>query len=97
MCFLRQIPAWRNLSLLPQRGNAKIQDTGRLCASSDVRHGELEALEIAKELHRFKNIRQLDDDTLSGGERLQIGNEVIGHLISASIIQSDAGWPSFPC
>ena len=56
-------------------------------------HGELEALEIAKSIHTLKNIRQLDDDTIGGGDLIQIGDAVIGHVISASIVQSDAGWP----
>ena len=56
-------------------------------------NGELEALEIAKGIHTLKNSRQLDDDTLSGGDPLHIGDEVIGHLISAPIVQGKAGWP----
>ena len=73
----------------------KRENTGRctfLCLTRGP-HGELEALEIAKGLRRFKNIRQLDDHTLSGGDRLQIGDEVIGQLISALIVQSNRGWP----
>ena len=79
--------------VVAKKGKRKNTGHGTFVCLKRCPHGELEALEIAKELHRFKNIRQLDDDTLSGGERLQIGDEVIGHLISASIIQSDAGWP----
>ena len=73
----------------------KRQNTGRgtFVCLKECPHGELEALEIAKGIHTSKNIRQLNDDTLSGGESLQIGDEVIGHVISASIVQSDAGWP----
>ena len=73
----------------------KRENTGRctfLCLTRGP-HGELEALEIAKGLRRFKNIRQLDDHTLSGGDRLQIGDEVVGQLMSALIVQSDRGWP----
>ena len=73
----------------------KRENTGRctfLCLTRGP-HGELEALEIAKGLHRFKNIRQLDDHTLSGGDRLQIGDEVVGQLMSALIVQNDRGWP----
>ena len=91
--LFRQIPAWQSVSLLRKKGNAKIQDAGTFVCLKRCPRGELEALEIAKGLHRFKSIRQLDDDTLSGGDPLQIGDEVIGHAISSSIIQSDAGWP----
>ena len=73
----------------------KRQNTGRgtFACLKRCPHGGLEALEIAKGFYKFKSIRQLDDDTLSGGEPLQIGDEVIGHVISAPIVQSDAGWP----
>ena len=39
--------------------------------------GELEALEIAKSLRHFKNFRRLDDNVLSGGDPLRIGDEII--------------------
>ncbi len=55
--------------------------------------GPLEALEIAKELHRIKDARQLDDDILSGGTPIRIGDETLGHAITAPIIQNEAGWP----
>ena len=73
----------------------KRQNTGRGTFMSLQRcpHGELEALEIAKGFYRLKNIRQLDDDTLSGGDPLQIGDEIIGHVVSAPIVQSETGWP----
>ena len=79
--------------VVAKKGKRKNTEHGTFVCLKRCPHGELEALEIAKEFRGFKNIRQLDDDTLSGGERLQIGDEVIGHLISAPIIQSDAGWP----
>ena len=55
--------------------------------------GELEALETAKGLRSFKRVRRLEDDTLSGGDTLQIGDETVGHLISAPIVQNENGWP----
>ncbi len=79
--------------VVAKKGRRKNTGRGTFVCLKRCLHGELEALEIAKELHKFKNIRQLDDDTLSGGEPLQIGNEVVGHVISAPIVQSEAGWP----
>ena len=79
--------------VVAKKGKRKNTGRGTFVCLTRCPHGELEALEIAKGLRKFKNTRQLDDDTLSGGDQLQIGNESIGHLISAPIVQSEAGWP----
>ncbi len=79
--------------VIAKKGKRKNMGRGTFVCLKRCPHGELEALEIAKRIHTFKNIHRLDDDTLSGGEPLQIGDEVIGHIISAPIIQSEAGWP----
>ncbi len=75
------------------KGKRKNTGRGTFICLTRCPHGELEALEIVKGLRRFQTIRQLDDETLSGGDRLQIGDEVIGHVISAPIVQGEAGWP----
>ena len=79
--------------VVAKKGKRKRTGHGIFVCLTRCPNGELEALEIAKKFHRLENIRQLNDDTLSGGERLQIGDEVIGHVISAPIIQGNAGWP----
>ena len=79
--------------VIAKKGKRKNTGRGIFVCLKRCLHGELEALEIAKELYRLKSIRQLDDGTLSGGDPLQVGDEVIGHVISSSIVQSDAGWP----
>lgn len=79
--------------VVAKKGKRKNTGHGTFVCLKRCPHGELEALEIAKEFHLLKNIRQLDDDTLSGGDQLQIGDEIIGHTISAPIVQGDAGWP----
>ena len=79
--------------VVAKKGKRKNTGRGTFVCLKRCPRGELEALEIVKGLHTFKSIRQLDDDTLSGGDPLQIGDEVIGHVISSSIVQSDAGWP----
>ena len=79
--------------VIAKKGKRKNTGRGTFVCLKRCPHGELEALEIAKRIHTFKNIHRLDDNTLSGGEPLQIGDEVIGHIISAPIVQGDAGWP----
>ena len=79
--------------VIATKGKRKNTGRGTFVCLTRCPHAELEALEIAKEFHRFKNIRQLDGDTISGGEPLQVGDEVVGNVISAPILQSDAGWP----
>ena len=79
--------------IVARKGKRKNTGHGTFVCLTRCPRGELEALEVAKGLRRFKNTRQLDDDTFSGGDPLQIGDEIIGHLISAPILQSEAGWP----
>ena len=79
--------------VVAKKGTRQNTGCGTFVCLKRCPRGELEALEISKGLHRFKSIRQLDDDTIGGGDPIQIGDEVIGHVISASIVQSDAGWP----
>lgn len=79
--------------VIATKGKRKNTGRGTFICLTRCPHGELEALEIVKGLHRFQNIRQLDDDMLSGGDPLQIGDEIIGHVISAPIVQGEAGWP----
>ena len=79
--------------VIAQKGKRQNVGRGTFACLKRCPHGELEALEIAKSIHTLKNTRQLDDDTIGGGDPIQIGDEVIGHVISASIAQSEAGWP----
>ena len=79
--------------VVAKKGKRKNTGRGTFVCLKWCPNGELEALEIANRLHKLKDVRQLDNDILSGGDRLQIGENVIGHVISASIVQSDAGWP----
>ena len=79
--------------IVAKKGKRKNTGGGKFVCLKRCPNGELEALEIANGLHKLKNVRQLDDDTLSGGDPIRIGKEVIGYVISAPIVQSDAGWP----
>ena len=55
--------------------------------------GELEAQEIAKQIYLPKESRRLDEDVLGGGAPLKLGDETIGHVISAPLPESHSGWP----
>ena len=79
--------------IVAKKGKRKNTGSGTFVCLKRCPNGELEALEISNGLHKLKDIRQLDDDTLSGGDPIRIGKEVIGYVISAPIVQSDAGWP----
>ena len=55
-------------------------------------NGELEALEIAKQIYNLEDIRRLEEGT-NIGNPIQIGDDIIGFVISAPIPQSESGWP----
>ena len=55
-------------------------------------HGELEALEIAKQIHSLKNIRRLEEG-INKGDPISIGDEIIGYVISAPLTTREEGWP----
>ena len=50
----------------------------------------LEALEVANSVHRFGNIRRLEDEP-SGGEPLKAGSDFLGHALNCPL-QLDAAW-----
>ena len=50
--------------VIATKGKRKNTGHGTFVCLKRCPNGELEALEIAKEFHKLKNIRQLDDDTL---------------------------------
>ena len=79
--------------VVAKKGKRKNTGRGTFICLKRCPNGELEALEIAKGLYLLKNIHQLDDDTLSGGDTLRIGDEIVGYVLSAPIVQSEAGWP----
>lgn len=54
--------------------------------------GELEALEIAKQIHNLKDIRRLED-SVNRGSPIYIGDEIIGYVVSAPLTTGVEGWP----
>ena len=55
-------------------------------------NGELEALEIAKQIYNLEDIRRLEDG-INRGNSLHIGDDIIGFVISSPIPQNESGWP----
>ena len=73
----------------------KRKNTGRgifICLTRSL-NGELEALEVAKQIRRFKSNSRHLEDSMGGGDPLMIGDATIGQVISAPLPHSDAGWP----
>ena len=73
----------------------KRKNTGRgifICLTRSL-NGELEALEVAKQIRRFKSNSRHLEDGMGGGDPLMIGDATIGQVISAPLPHSDAGWP----
>ena len=54
--------------------------------------GELEALEIAKIVSGFNDIRQFEDG-INSGNSICVGDDVVGFAISAPIVSGAVGWP----
>lgn len=52
---------------------------------------QLESLEIAKQLHRFKEVRRLEDGMI-GGNSIKVGDEIVGYAIDAPLIQINESW-----
>ena len=52
---------------------------------------ELEVLEIAKKINQLKEIRQLEDGPV-GGNSIKVGDEIVGHVLDAPLIQINESW-----
>ena len=72
----------------------KTKDTGRgtFVCFNRCPNGELEALELAKQILTLKDIRHLEDGT-GGGTPLKIGEEILGSIISSPLFRKEIGWP----
>lgn len=69
------------------------KDTGRGTFVCLHRRPEsvLESLEIANQLHRFKDIRQLESG-ITGGDPIKVGTETVGYVLRAPLPDFDEGW-----
>ena len=78
--------------VLATKGKSKNTGQGTFVCLNRCPSGELEALELAKQILTLKSIRHLEDGT-SGGTPIKIGEETLGSIISAPLFQREAGWP----
>ena len=78
--------------ILAIKGKSKNTGQGTFVCLNRCPSGELEALELAKQILTLKGIRHLEDGT-SGGTPIKIGEETLGSIISAPLFQREAGWP----
>ncbi len=74
------------------KGKGETTGRGTFVCLKRCPHGELEALEIAKQIHELKCIRSLEDNLLTGGSPLKVGDEIVGQVMMASLCGSNAGW-----
>ncbi len=69
------------------------EDTGRgtfVCLHCRPR-SILEALDIANQIHRLKDIRRLEDG-ITGGNPIKVGTETLGYAMDAPLPDADEGW-----
>ena len=79
--------------VIATKGKRKNTGRGTFVCLTQAPHGELEALEIAKQIGKFKNNTRNLEDGMGGGDLITIGDTNIGQVISAPLLQSEAGWP----
>ncbi len=78
--------------VIATKGESKNTGRGTFVCLTRPPDGELEALEVARAIHEFKEIRQLEDG-INRGNFIQIGDDIIGHVISAPLASGEVGWP----
>ena len=74
------------------KGKTKNTGKGTFVCVNRCPNGELEALELAKQILTLKDIRHLEDGT-GGGTPIKVGEETLGSIISAPLFQRETGWP----
>ena len=74
------------------KGKGKNTGRGIFVCLTRCPDGELEALELARQIHNLNDIRNLEDG-MGGGDAIKIGDESIGKIIASSLPHSDTGWP----
>ncbi len=63
---------------------------GRFISLNHRPRSVLEALEIVNTTHRLDSVRRLED-TPSGGDRLKVGDEILGHVLNCPL-RIDRAW-----
>ena len=78
--------------IIARKGNSENTGHGTFVCLKRVPTSELEALEIARAIHESKEIRRLEDG-INKGNSIQIGDDIIGHALSAPLASGEVGWP----
>lgn len=71
----------------------KPTDTGRgifICLRRPP-NSKLESLEMAKQINQLKDVCKLEDGPV-GGNSIKVGDEIVGHLLDAPLIQINKSW-----
>ncbi len=80
--------------IIAKKGKEKNTGRGTFVCLRRCPVGELEALEIAKEICRLKGIPKIEDG-LTGGNPIKVGEEVVGYAQNCPLPHSDGLWPVF--
>lgn len=78
--------------VIAEKGRAENTGRGLFVCLNRRPISELEALEISKDIHGLKDIRQLEDGIVDGNP-IKIGKEIVGYAIDAPLTQANSAWP----
>lgn len=78
--------------LIATKGKSRNTGRGTFVCLHRRPNSELEATEVAKQIHRSKGVRQLESGLL-GGNSIDVGTAPVGSAIDAPLIQADSAWP----
>ena len=78
--------------IIATKGKSKNTGRATFVCLKRCPNGELEALEIAKQIHDIENIQRLEDG-INRSNPIYIGDDIIGFLISAPLLENKVGWP----
>ena len=78
--------------LIATKGKSRNTGRGTFVCLHRRPNSELEATEVAKQIHQSKGVRQLESGLL-GGNSIEVGTECVGYAIDAPLIQADSAWP----
>ena len=80
--------------IIAKRGKTKNSGRGTFICLHRQPIGRLEALEIAKEISRLKDIPKIEDG-ITGGSPIRVGKEIIGYAQNCSLTPSNGVWSVF--
>ncbi len=78
--------------IIAARGKSKNTGRATFVCLTRCPDGELEALEVARSIHEFKDIQNLEGG-INKGNLIKIGDDIIGHAVSAPLESGEVGWP----